>query len=130
MQASEINKDIKRDSSRQNRGTINIDDPKMSNTMLNNFSVERILSENTQSVNHMKSDMPSISTFSNKFVDRKRRLLDENINTISVAKYKVSNGAKLPKICSSLLETWDENKIDSQGNNFFQIKNGKDVRDF
>ena len=96
----------------------------MSNTtMLNNFSVERILSENTQSVNHMKSYIPSNSTFSNKFVDRKRRLLDENTNNISVAKYKNSNGVKLPKISSSLLESLDENQLGSQGNKFNKNRN-------
>ena len=125
MQASKIIKDIKSDNSKSNKSeTINIEETKMSNTtMLNNFSVERILSENTQSVNHMKSDIPSNSTFSNKFVDRKRRLLDENTNNISVAKYKNSNGVKLPKISSSLLESLDENQLGSQGNKFNKNRN-------
>lgn len=51
--------------------------------MSNNFSVERILSENTQSVNKQ----PIISEFSNKLigtiVDRKRRILEKSIKDIT-----------------------------------------------
>ena len=71
--------------------------------MSNNFSVERILSENTQSVNHQ----PIISEFSNKFlgtiVDRKRRILEKSINDITN-----SDAAKHPRISSS-------GKLDPQG---------------
>ena len=71
--------------------------------MSNNFSVERILSENTQSVNHQ----PITSEFSNKFlgtiVDRKRRLLEKSIKDITN-----SDAAKHPRITSS-------EKVDFQG---------------
>ena len=71
--------------------------------MSNNFSVERILSENTQSVNQH----PIISEFSNKFlgtiVDRKRRILEKSIKDITN-----SDAAKCPRISSS-------EKVDSQG---------------
>ena len=47
----------------------------------------------------------------------------ENTNNISVAKYKNSNGVKLPKISSSLLESLDENQLGSQGNKFNKNRN-------
>ena len=54
-----------------------VNDIKNSSSMLNNFSVERILSETTQPSNQIRSNLSN--GLSNQYAHLKRRLLDENI---------------------------------------------------
>ena len=74
-------------------------------SMLNNFSVERILSENTQPANHIKSNLSN--GFCGKNADRKRRLLDANIDSVSLT----IDETKLPRI-SLAVDSSVENKLD------------------
>ena len=80
--------------------------------MSNNFSVERILSENTQSVNNQ----PIISEFSNKLigtiVDRKRRILEKSIKDITnsdVAKHRRTSSSEQIE-CQSKLQNQCDNR--------------------
>ena len=85
--------------------------------MSNNFSVERILSENTQSVNHQSitSEFSSLG----KVVDRKRRILEKSIKDITN-----SDTTKYPRISS----------ISSQENQKFnwqcKLKNNRKIGHF
>ena len=65
--------------------------------MLNNFSVERILSE-TQPANHIQNNVAK--SFSNRYMDRKRRLLmDENVvNNFSFKSNESMEGVKHPRL--------------------------------
>ena len=111
----ESKKDIESEYNTKNKAS-NVDNIKMSNTTtLNNFSVERILSENTKSNNHdAKSDFANQWTFPNKLVGvgRKRYLLDENVDIIQ--KRKCTEEGKHPRMISSLNSFINDNRSGAQ----------------
>ena len=111
----ESKKDIESEYNTKNKAS-NVDNIKMSNTTtLNNFSVERILSENTKSNNHdAKSDFANQWTFPNKLGGgcRKRYLLDENVDIIQ--KRKCTEEGKHPRMISSLNSFINDNRSGAQ----------------
>ena len=117
MDATESGNNIKMEHNIRN-GSSKADGMKRSSATLNNFSVERILSENTQSLNHSPHDI------SNKnFVDRKRRLLDNDTNRKEMLGDSVQDvdGIKHPRL-SSLLASLNNASIVSQGNKKIVIR--------
>ena len=116
MDATESGKNIEMEQNIKN-GSSKADGMKRSSAMLNNFSVERILSENTQSLNHSPNDI------SNKnLADRKRRLLDNDKNQKEMLgeSFQDIAGIKHPRL-SSLLASLNNASIVSQGKRKSQL---------
>ena len=108
METNEANGDMNSDYITKSR-TSNNDNIKMSSNMLNNFSVERILSESTQPANHNKNNSGN-----GLYVHRKRRILDESINSVLFRSNRCIDEAKHPRI-SSAVDSSAENKLDLSG---------------